>query len=110
MPITAFALICATITVMLLISVYLLYAMRRKNGKSDIRHSRTSLVIASFIVPIVVTTLFVVAAVLAQKLYQYHIPVGQYGGGVFKVLITTVASSVLTLIVLISRIKHKWED
>jgi len=82
-------------------------AIRRKSGKSDIQQSRVSLVIASFIVPILVCISFVISAFVSQKFFNVTLPVGQRGGGVFVILVTTVLTSVLTLIVLLPRIKHK---
>ena len=110
MPISIYTAICAALTIVLIITVYLIFFIRRKNGKSDIRQARIGLVIASFLVPIIITVAFVIVAALAQHFYQFKIPVGKHGGGVFIVLITSVASSIATLILLIPRIKHKWED
>jgi hypothetical protein len=109
MSIAIFAALCALLTGLTLALIYGIFAIRRKNGKSDIRHSRIVLVIASFIIPILVTAFFVFAAVTAQTLYQYHVPVGQRGGGVFIVLLASVAASVLTLVILLPRIRHPWD-
>lgn len=110
MPISTFAAFCAVLTMAIIGTIYLVFSYRRKNGKSDIREARIGLVISSFVVPILVTTLFVAAAIIAQRFYQYMIPVGHRGGGVFIILITCVASAIVTLILLLPKIKYKWED
>lgn len=106
MSIAIYAGLCAFITAATLALIYGIFAIWRKNGKSDTRHSRIALVIASFLLPIVITTFFVLSAITAQALYQYNVPVGQRGGGVFVVLISSVAASVLTLIILLPRIQR----
>ena len=110
MSITVFAVICALLNLIVLSVIYAILASRRKNGKSDIQQSRITMVISSFVVPIMVSIIFVISAFTAQRFYQYPIPVGQHGGGVFVVLITSVATAVLTLILLLPKIKHKWDD
>ena len=110
MTIKIYALILALINIAILLGVYWLLALRRKTGKSDIKQSRISLVIASFVVPVVVCISFVVSAFVSQKFFNVSLPVGQRGGGVFIILITSVLTSILTLIALLPRIKHKWED
>ncbi|WP_455206464.1 hypothetical protein [Kaarinaea lacus] len=110
MSITVFAAICALLNLIVLSVIHAILALRRKNGKSDIQQSRITMVISSFVVPIVVSILFVISAFIAQRFYQYPIPVGQHGGGVFVILITSVATAVLTLILLLPKIKHKWDD
>ncbi len=107
MSITIYATIFALITLVILLGIFWLMAIRRKSGKSDIQQSRVSLVIASFIVPILVCISFVISAFVSQKFFNVTLPVGQRGGGVFVILVTTVLTSVLTLIVLLPRIKHK---
>ncbi|MGD8559652.1 MAG: hypothetical protein PVG89_07735 [Gammaproteobacteria bacterium] len=106
MSIAIYAGLCAFITAATLLLIYGIFAIWRKNGKSDTRHSRIALVIASFLLPIVVTTFFVLAAVTAQALYQFQVPVGQRGGGVFVVLIASVAAAILTLVILLPRIRR----
>ena len=110
MTITHFALICASSNIIILLAIYWLLAFRRKSGKSDIRQSRITLVVSSFIVPVIVCISFVVAAAISQKFFNFTFPVGQRGGGVFIILITSVLTSVVTLIALLPRIKHQWED
>ena len=110
MTITYFALICALVNIAILLGIYWLLAVRRKSGKSDIRQSRITMVISSFVVPIVICVSFVVAAAISQKFFNYTFPVGQRGGGVFIILITSVLTSVVTLITLLPRIKHLWEE
>jgi hypothetical protein len=110
MSISTYALICALINILLLLGVYLLLFFLRKSGKSDIRESRIGLVIASFVVPLIVTVTFVVAAIVTQRYSNYVIPVGPRGGGVFIILITSVVTSVLSLIALLPTIKHRWTD
>lgn len=109
MTITYYALICAVLNFFILLAIYALLAFRRKSGKSDIKQSRISLVISSFVVPIVVCVSFVITAAISQKFLGYAFPVGQRGGGVFIILLTSVVSSVLTLVLLLPRIKHQWE-
>jgi len=84
--------------------------MRCKNGNSDVRESRIGLVIAGFVIPLMVTITFVIAAMVAQRFYHYRVPVGAHGGGVFVILITCVVTSVVTIVLLLPRIKHKWSD
>ena len=110
MSIQIFALISALLSLLILLVIFGILAVRRKNGKSDIRQSRITFVIASFIVPIFIIVVFVVSAIVAQHFFNYPVPVGQRGGGVFLILIVSVVTSVITVILLISRIKHKWED
>lgn len=110
MTLTHYALICALINILLLLSIYGLLAMRRKSGNSDIKQSRITLVISSFVVPIAVCVCFVVTAAISQKFFQFSFPVGQRGIGVFIILMTLVATSIMTLIVLLPRIKHQWDD
>lgn len=110
MTITHYAVICALINILLLLAIYGLLALRRKSGHSDIAQSRITLVISSFVVPIVVCVSFVVAAAISQKFFQFAFPVGQRGGGVFIILISSVATSIMTLTALLPRIKHQWED
>jgi predicted transporter len=110
MPIWNFAVICASTIVLSLSIIYLVLLIRRKNGKSDVRESRITLVVASFVIPIVVTALFVGFALIAQQFYEFRVPVGQRGGGVFIVFLVNVATSVVTLLILLPRIKHKWDD
>ena len=81
MTISIYALLCALLNILLLLGVYLLLYFRRKSGKSDIRESRINLVIASFVVPLIVTVTFVVTAIVAQQFFNHSIPVGQRGGG-----------------------------
>lgn len=109
MPITVFAVICALLNLAILSAIYAILAFRRKNGKSDISGSRITLVIASFIVPVFVTILFVVSAAAGQRFWQYPFPVGQHGGGVFIILLVSVATAVLTLLILLPKIKPHWE-
>src|SRR5210317_2093988 len=110
MPISIYALICALINIVFLLSIYWLLVHRRKSGKSDIKESRITLVVISIVVPIVITSVFVVTAFISQKFFSISMPVGQRGGGVFIVLITSVLTSVVTLLALLPRIKYKWED
>ncbi len=110
MSIQIYAAIFIFLNLSIIVSVYGILSYRRRNGKSDIRESRIAFVIACFAVPIVATLLFVIAALIAQGVYNYPIPVGRRGGGVFIILITSVISSVLCLLVLLPRIKHKWDD
>jgi uncharacterized BrkB/YihY/UPF0761 family membrane protein len=110
MPLTFFAAICALLNLLCLSVIYAIMAHRRKNGKSDIQQSRIMLVISSFVVPIVVSILFVVAAIVSQQFLHYPFPVGQRGGGVFIILIVSVATAVFTLLLLLPRIKHRWQD
>lgn len=110
MPITYYALICALINIVILLVSYGILVLRRKSGKSDIKQSRITLVVCSFVVPIIVCVSFVAAAAISQKFFGFAFPVGQRGGGVFIVLITSVLASALTLIALLPRIKHQWEE
>ena len=110
MTITYYALICAMLNFVFLLAIYALLAVRRKSGKSDIKQSRITLVISSFVVPVFVCIGFVIAAAISQKFFNYAFPVGQRGGGVFIILITSVASSELTLVILLPRIKHQWQE
>jgi cytochrome bd-type quinol oxidase subunit 2 len=110
MSIKIFALIFALINIVILLGIYWLLAMRRKSGKSDIQQSRITLVIASFVVPVVVCICFIITAVISQQFFNTPLPVGQRGGGVFIILITSVLSSIITLIALLPRIKHKWDE
>jgi len=110
MSIQIFALISTLLSLLILLVIFGILAFLRKNGKSDIRQSRITFIIASFIVPIFVTVVFVVAAIIAQHFFHYPIPVGKRGGGVFLILIVSVVTSVITVILLVSRIKHTWED
>ena len=107
MSITIYAAIFALITLVILLGTFWFMAIRRKSGKSDIQQSRVSLVIASFILPVLACISFVVSAFVSQKFFNVALPVGQRGGGVFVILVTTVLTSVLTLIALLPRIKHK---
>ena len=107
MSITIYATIFALITLVILLGIFWLMAIRRKSGKSDVQQSRVSLVIASFIVPILVCISFVISAFVSQKFFNVTLPVGQRGGGVFVILVTSVLTSVLALIALLPRIKHK---
>ena len=109
MDISIYALIFGLITIVVLLGIYWLMAMRRKSGKSDIKQSRITLVIASFIVPVLVCISFVISAVVSQMFFNFTLPVGQWGGGVFIILITSVLTSVVTLLALLPRIRHKWE-
>ncbi len=110
MSITLFAFICALLNLAILGMIYAILAFRRKNGKSDINQSRITLVVFSFIVPIFVSILFVVAAIIAQRYLNYPFPIGQRGGGVFIILLVSVATAVITLSILLPRIKPHWED
>ncbi|MCI0507433.1 MAG: hypothetical protein L0Z73_15170 [Gammaproteobacteria bacterium] len=110
MSITLFAVISALLNLFALSVIYAILALQRKTGKSDIQQSRVTMAVAGFVVPIVVSILFVVAAIIAQRFFQYPIPVGQHGGGVFIILIASVAAAVFTLMILLPRIKHRWED
>ncbi|MEJ2178950.1 MAG: hypothetical protein P8Y28_00595 [Gammaproteobacteria bacterium] len=110
MSIQSFAIISALLNLSILAVIFAILAIRRKNGKSDIRESRIAFVIAGFVVPIFITIVFVVSAIVAQHFYNYPFPVGQRGGGVFLILIVSVVTSVITVILLTSRIKHKWDD
>ena len=110
MSLTLFAVICALLNLLSLSTIYVILAFRRKNGKSDIRQSRIMLVISSFVVPIVISILFVVAAIVSQRFLHYPFPVGQRGGGVFIILIVSVATAVFTLLLLLPKIKHRWQD
>ena len=110
MTIQIFALIFALINIVILLGIYGLLVIRRKSGKSDVRQSRITLVIASFAVPVVVCFSFVIAAIITQKFFNIPLPVGQRGGGVFIILITSVLTSVITLLALLPRIKHKWDE
>ena len=110
MSIQLFALIFALLNLLILSIIYGILSYRRKNGKSDVRQSRITFVISSFAVPILATMLFVVSAVIAQRFFNYHIPVGQRGGGVFIILIVSVISSAIGMLLLLPRIKHRWED
>jgi len=110
MTLTVIALICAGLTATLILFVYLIYMLRRKSGKSDIRDARISLVISSFIFPVLVTTLFALSGMVAQRFYHYRIPVGQHGEGVFLILLSCVAAAVFSLILLLPKIKHQWLD
>jgi uncharacterized membrane protein len=110
MSITIFAVICALLNLFALSVIYAILAWRRKNGKSDIQQSRITLVISSFIVPVVVSILFVIAAVIAQRFFHHPFPVGQHGGGVFIILMVSVASAILSLLLLLPKIKYRWQD
>lgn len=110
MSIQLFALIFALLNLLILTIIYGILSYRRRNGKSDVRQSRITFVISSFAIPILATMLFVVSAVIAQRFFNYPIPVGQRGGGVFIILIVSVISSAITMLILLPRIKHKWED
>lgn len=110
MSIAVFAVICALLNLLGLSAIYGVLAWRRKNGKSDIHQSRITLVIGGFIVPVVVSIVFVVAAAIAQRFFHYSFPVGQHGGGVFIILMVSVATAVLSLLLLLPRIKHRWQD
>jgi hypothetical protein len=110
MSITLFTVICALLNLFALSALYAILAFRRKTGKSDVQQSRITLVVAGFAVPIIVSILFAVTAVIARVIFHYLIPVGQHGGGVFVILIASVATAVFTLIILLPRIKHRWED
>ena len=110
MTIKIYALICALINIAILLGIYWFLTARRKSGRSDIRQSRITLVIASFVVPVVICIAFVATAVISQIYFNLVLPVGQRGGGVFVILITSVLTAVVTLIILLPRIKHQWED
>jgi len=110
MTITYYALICALLNSVILLLIFGWLALRRKAGTSDVRLSRISLVVSSFIVPVIVCITFVAAAAVSQKFFNFAFPVGQRGGGVFIILITSVLTSVVTLITLLPRIKHQWEE
>ena len=110
MSITVFAALCAFVTIMLLLVVYIIFTIRCKNGNSDVHDSRIGLIIAGFVIPLIVTITFVITALIMQRFYHYRIPVGIHGEGVFVVLITCVATSILTIVILLPRIKHKWSD
>ena len=110
MSIQIFAIIFAILNLLIITTIYGVLAYLRKNGKSDVRQSRITFVISSFAVPILATVLFVVSAVIAQHFFNYPIPVGKRGGGVFIILIVSVISSVIGMLLLLPRIKHKWDD
>ena len=110
MSIQLFAAIFAILNLLILSVIYGVLAYRRKNGKSDVRQSRITFVISSFAVPILATMLFVISAIIAQHFFNYSIPVGTRGGGVFIILIVSVISSAIGVLLLLPRIKHKWDD
>jgi len=110
MPLSFFAAICALLNLICLSVIYAVMTHRRKNGKSDIQQSRITLVVSSFIVPIIISVLFVVAAISSQRFLHYPFPVGQRGGGVFVILLVSVGSAILSLLLLLPRIKHRWID
>jgi len=110
MTIRAIASICALINLTFLLSVFWIMSARRKSGKSDIHQSRISLVVASFLLPIIICFLFVATAAITQLFFNFSLPVGSRGEGVFVVLITSVLSSVITLVILLPRIRHRWND
>ncbi|HEY5601655.1 MAG TPA: hypothetical protein VIM41_00950 [Gammaproteobacteria bacterium] len=110
MSITLFAFVSALLNLLILSVTYAFLAMRRENGKSDIRRSRVMLVISGFAAPIFSTLLFVAGAVIAQYFLHVPLPVGRRGGGVFIILIASVAAAMLTLAILLPRIKHRWEN
>jgi len=110
MPLTFFAAICALLNLLCLSVIYAVMAQRRKNGKSDIRQSRITLVVSSFVAPIIISVLFVVAAIISQRFLDYPFPVGHRGGGVFVILLVSVGSAILSLLLLLPRIKHRWMD
>ena len=110
MSIQLFALVFALLNLIFLTIIYGILAYRRRNGKSDVRQSRVTFVISSFAVPILATVLFVISAVIAQHFFNHPIPVGKRGGGVFIILIVSVISSAIGMLLLLPRIKHKWDD
>ena len=110
MSIQLFALVFALFNLIILSIIYGFLAYRRRNGKSDVRQSRITFVISSFAVPILATVLFVISAVIAQQFFNYPLPVGKRGGGVFIILIVSVISSTIGMLLLLPRIKHKWDD
>jgi len=110
MSITVLAAMCALVTIILLVIVFKIFSRRCKNGNSDIRESRIGLVLSGFVIPLIVTVTFVIFSLIAQRFYQLRIPVGAHGEGVFVVLITCVVTSILTIVLLLPKIKYKWSD